>query len=284
MAAKFVAKKILGENAANRFGGEDPYFEEVPATRLDGRPTRKTKKRPKALPPGISEHDARVLTKVKRRAYKLDNSLFNFCGIRFGWSSVIGLVPAIGDVLDSFMAVMVINTCKKIDGGLPMNVQRTMYINLIVDFVVGLVPFLGDLADAVFRCNTKNAVVLEKHLREKGLENLKKHGQRPPAIDPSSGDRFDAGSEEDLGPPPRYDTTDHRRQETLGMREPARPEDARVAEERRGGGRWFSGGARRDRERDLERGEERTAVHTPKASKTKKHRDRHGRVNDYRGT
>lgn len=72
---------------------QDPYFEQVPATRLDGTPNGKFKKRRKALPPGISEHDGKVLTKVKRRAYRLDMSLFNCCGIRFGWSSVIGLIP-----------------------------------------------------------------------------------------------------------------------------------------------------------------------------------------------
>jgi hypothetical protein len=72
---------------------QDPYFETVPATRLDGRPSKKSKKRRKALPPGISEHDGKVLTKVKRRAYRLDMSLFNCCGIRFGYSSVIGIFP-----------------------------------------------------------------------------------------------------------------------------------------------------------------------------------------------
>lgn len=109
--AKIISKKILGEKLENNFGKEvrlptlfkcllgimfilqDPYFETVPATRLDGRPSNKTTKRRKALPPGISEHDAKVLTKVKRRAYRLDMSLFNCMGIRFGWSSVIGIVP-----------------------------------------------------------------------------------------------------------------------------------------------------------------------------------------------
>lgn len=116
--AKAVSKRILGESLQNKFGKEvgglarspgksppwrrhadrrrkqDPYFEQVPATRLDGRPTGKVKKRKKALPPGISEHDGQVLTKVKRRAYRLDLALCSFLGVRFGWGSVIALVPA----------------------------------------------------------------------------------------------------------------------------------------------------------------------------------------------
>lgn len=105
-----VGKKILGETLQNKFGKEvsllpglatadaddrqDPYFEQVPATRLNGKPsTTKFKKVRKALPPGLSEHDGQVLTKVKRRAYRLDCALFTFLGIKFGWGSAIGLIP-----------------------------------------------------------------------------------------------------------------------------------------------------------------------------------------------
>lgn len=107
---KYIAKRFLGERLENNFGQEvrsshrhrhwqhltvvqDPYFETVPATRLNGRPSKKGKKRRKALPPGISEHDGKILTRVKRRAYFLDMSLCNCCGIRFGWSSLIGIIP-----------------------------------------------------------------------------------------------------------------------------------------------------------------------------------------------
>lgn len=60
---------------------------------------KKTQKRRKAIPPGLSEKDAKILTQVKRRAYRLDYALFNLCGIRFGWGSVIGLVPLYVDPL-----------------------------------------------------------------------------------------------------------------------------------------------------------------------------------------
>lgn len=72
---------------------QDPYFEEVPASRLGRAFGKKTQKRPKAVPPGISENDAKILTKVKRRAYRLDYALFSLCGVRFGWSSAIALIP-----------------------------------------------------------------------------------------------------------------------------------------------------------------------------------------------
>lgn len=100
-------------------------------------------------------------------------SLFNCCGIRFGWSSVIGIIPAIGDVIDALMAVMVMRHANKIDGGLPAALKSRMMLNIMLDFAVGLIPFLGDLADAVFRANTRNAWLLEEYLIKKAEEERK---------------------------------------------------------------------------------------------------------------
>lgn len=244
---------------SNNFGKEDPYFETVPATRLDGRPSsKKAKKRRKALPEGISEHDAKVLTKVKRRAYRLDMSLFNCCGIRFGWSSVIGIVPGIGDVLDAFMAMMVFRTCGQVEGGLPNAVKAKMMFNIILDFGVGLVPFLGDIADALFRANTRNAVELEKFLREKGLRNIKASGHSTPPIDPTDPNVFDEQIREELGPPPQYASGPPTRQGTYNSNsngraaQHAQPEPAR---EQRSGGGWFSKNKQPDVERGSDRGD-----------------------------
>ncbi|KAL7939961.1 hypothetical protein V8C42DRAFT_339030, partial [Trichoderma barbatum] len=93
-------------------------------------------------------------------------------GIRFGWSSVIGLIPAVGDVIDAFMATMVYWKCRQVKGGLLIATQTKMLINIFIDFVVGLVPIFEDLADAGFRANTRNALLLEEHLRQEGKLEL----------------------------------------------------------------------------------------------------------------
>jgi hypothetical protein len=89
------------------------------------------------------------------------------------------------------MAIMLLQTCQEVEGGLPAEVKSKMYFNIILDFGIGLVPFLGDIADAVFRANTRNAVVLEKYLRQKGAAALKAQGKALPAIDPSDPDEYD---------------------------------------------------------------------------------------------
>ncbi|OJD25943.1 hypothetical protein ACJ73_02682 [Blastomyces percursus] len=238
--AGVVSKKLLKESAENRFGQEDPYFETVPATNLLGRPT--TKKKRKAAPEGISAHDAKILTKVKRRAYRLDLSLCNFCGIRFGWSSVIGLVPAIGDALDMFMALMVVNTCNKIEGGLPAGLRMRMHFNIVIDFFVGLIPFIGDLADAIYKCNTRNAVLLEKLLKERGEENLKRTGL--PLHEPARIDTSHDGQPTTEGSGPK---TSPSRNDS-----PTRPQPARVHTDKSSRNPAPSAGRRR--EPDIEMG------------------------------
>lgn len=181
LIGKFVVKKILKETADNKFGKKDGLFERTPATKMDHaniKFTSNTKKLRKALPPGLTEAEQEVLVKVKRRAYMLDMSLFSLCGLRFGWSSVIGFVPAIGDVLDLLLALMVVRTAS--EASLPPHIHTKMVFNIILDFLIGLIPFLGDLADAAYKCNTRNAIVLEDYLRQRGQENLRKSGMPAP--------------------------------------------------------------------------------------------------------
>ncbi|KAI1096405.1 hypothetical protein F5B19DRAFT_145081 [Rostrohypoxylon terebratum] len=249
--AAMIAKKILKETAGNQFGVKDPYFETVPATRLDGRPSRtKTKKVRKALPPGLSEHDAQVLTKVKRRAYRLDMSLGSFMGMKLGWGSLVGIFPFAGDALDALLALMVVHTAKQVEGGLPARILMTMYIWVIIDFIAGLVPFVGDIADTLILANTRNAVALEDYLRKKGKKNLRASHLPVPDVDPSDPaefDRFNAQSER---------ATDYSPQESgVAPAQPPRPAQARVHDDRRGSGKGFLGfGSQRSRPGDVEMG------------------------------
>lgn len=122
------------------------------------------KKVKKEIPAYIPAQEANVLAKARKTAYRLDYALFTFAGMRFGWSSVIGLVPAIGDAADALMALNLILNMRKVECGLPNGVLAMMMFNLFIDFVVGLIPFIGDLADAAVKCNGKNVRLLEEHL------------------------------------------------------------------------------------------------------------------------
>jgi hypothetical protein len=174
-----------------------------------------------------------------------------------------------GDILDAFMAMMVLRTCEQIEGGLPADVKARMMFNIVIDFIVGLVPFVGDIADAVFRANTKNAAELEKYLRKKGQATLKAQGVAVPAVDPSDPDQFDQLLLEERGNPPVYTTEaptgpQPMREQTTGTVLPGTQSDSRsnvrvgdathpTTTSTKSSGSWFGFGKKK-RQPDVETG------------------------------
>ncbi|KAI0264499.1 hypothetical protein BC834DRAFT_883395 [Gloeopeniophorella convolvens] len=123
----------------------------------------RTKRRKRELPPGLSDRDAKILLSVKRRAHYLDKG-FNLCGMRFGWTFIIGIVPGVGDAADAALGYfLVVRKARKAE--LPRWLTQRMMLNLGVATSVGLVPLVGDVLLAAFRANSRNAALLEEYLR-----------------------------------------------------------------------------------------------------------------------
>lgn len=122
-----------------------------------------------------------------------------------------------GDVIDFLMALMVFRTCCSVEPALPRSVVSKMQLNMAIDFAIGLVPFLGDIADAIYKCNTKNVVLLEAELRKRGAQRLTPT-QRQNMVDPSLEDEYDYDGQGGVtvqeaheAPPPRYTSQKERR-------------------------------------------------------------------------
>ncbi|KAK3357206.1 hypothetical protein B0T25DRAFT_150428 [Lasiosphaeria hispida] len=169
-----VVVGILGKKAFGRLkdkgvntNSDNPYTEKVPIHNNRGEIV-KYKERERPIPEELSNNDKAILKKVRRKAYKWDMS-FRCCCFqsRFGWSFLIGLIPVIGDFADLLMAMYLIKSAAKVDGGLPPTLYARMFWNVMVDFGIGLVPFLGDIVDALYRANTRNAWLLDAYLSEK---------------------------------------------------------------------------------------------------------------------
>lgn len=168
----------------------------------------------------------------------------------------------IGDALDAFMALMVFKTCCQVEGGLPNALKLQMLLNIGFDFAIGLVPFLGDLVDAVFKANSRNALLLEQHLRDKGKKELRRSGLPIPAVDPSSPEEYDRARRDspagNQSPSPRRQEsgTTHAQQGPT----PGAPEQGRA----QAGRSWF--GRSKSRPDDVEMGS---------SSRPTQHKDRH---------
>jgi hypothetical protein len=107
-------------------------------------------------------HEER-LVQVRWLAGMMDDA-FHVPGtkLRFGWDTILGLFPGLGDVLTSALSLLIVHHAWQ-TGASKLTLAR-MLGNVGVDFVVGAVPFIGDLFDFVWKANRKNARLLEQHL------------------------------------------------------------------------------------------------------------------------
>lgn len=104
------------------------------------------------------------LARLERLARLLDDQ-FSVGGFRFGLDGLVGLVPGIGDTLTGFASAYLIFEAWRI--GAPRGVLARMLLNVLVDYVVGSIPVLGDLFDFGWKANRRNLALLRKALSER---------------------------------------------------------------------------------------------------------------------
>ena len=101
----------------------------------------------------------RRLARLERIASTLD-ARFRLPGtqLRFGWDSIVGLVPGIGDLVTSVPAAYMIYEGARM-GARKRTIAR-MTANSAIDLVVGGIPLLGDAFDLLFKSHKRNAALL----------------------------------------------------------------------------------------------------------------------------
>lgn len=168
--AQKVGGKLFKDHIAS-YQPADPLYE----TYVDPK-SGKTRQRRRELPPGLSKRDAKILKKVKSRAHYLDKG-FSICGMRFGYTFLIGLIPFAGDFADLVLNyTLVLRKARQAE--LPDWLVRKMLLNNMVSAAAGFVPVVGDVILATYKANSRNAALLEEYLRIRGEEFLKGEAQR----------------------------------------------------------------------------------------------------------
>jgi hypothetical protein len=79
-------------------------------------------------------------------------------GWRFGMNAIIDLVPGIGDIATSLVAVYVLISAVRYR--VPKITLLRMGVNIAIYFLVGLLPGVGDLFDAWWKPNVRNLKLL----------------------------------------------------------------------------------------------------------------------------
>lgn len=111
--------------------------------------------------PGDLERD---IERVRMVARAMD-SQFEVAGVRFGWDSIIGLVPVAGDIATAVIGVYPILIARK--HNLSKLTRWRMAANFAIDLAVGAVPLAGDVFDLAYKANLKNLALLERELEKR---------------------------------------------------------------------------------------------------------------------
>ena len=109
----------------------------------------------------LSEDQIRALETARGLARLMDDQ-FRIGGFGIGLDGIIGIIPGGGDLFTTAMGMYHIKLADQL--GMGWGTKAQMATNLGVDFVIGLVPVLGDFLDFGFKSHRKNMRLIEKKL------------------------------------------------------------------------------------------------------------------------
>jgi hypothetical protein len=98
---------------------------------------------------------------MERMANALDTR-FRLLGIRFGWDSILGLIPGLGDVATAIPGAVMIAEAARM--GARKRVLARMAFNTGIDMVIGGIPLIGDAFDVVFKSHRRNIALLSAEI------------------------------------------------------------------------------------------------------------------------
>lgn len=109
--------------------------------------------------------DSAARGRLERLAWWLDSSIrIPGTRFRFGLDALIGLVPGLGDVAGLVLSSYIIAEAARL--GVSRIVLVRMGFNVALETLIGAIPLVGDLFDAVWKANQRNVQLVGQYLRE----------------------------------------------------------------------------------------------------------------------
>jgi len=102
------------------------------------------------------------LQRIRALSRLLDSAFPLPGGYRIGLDGILGLIPGFGDIAGSIASSYIIVESARL--GASTATLLRMAMNVLVESLVGLIPFLGDLFDIVWKANEKNMALMDKQL------------------------------------------------------------------------------------------------------------------------
>ena len=102
------------------------------------------------------------IIRLRKLASLMDSRIRGPFGISFGLDGLLGLIPVIGDLITTVISIYILIQAVSFGCG-PAVIMR-MGLNLIIESLIEVIPFLGNLFDFFWKANNKNIILLEQHL------------------------------------------------------------------------------------------------------------------------
>ena len=105
----------------------------------------------------------------------LDNK-FSFGKFGFGLDPLLDFLPVGGDVIALILSLYILWIAYHYDA--PSNLRSRMLANIVFDFVLGLIPVAGWIADFFYKANSKNMQLLKEWLAHRPIDGQVLNDQR----------------------------------------------------------------------------------------------------------
>jgi hypothetical protein len=106
-----------------------------------------------------------ALKRLERFSLFTDSSVkIPFTKFTLGADALLGLLPVVGDMAGLLLSSYVLIEAQRL--GVSWTIKLRILANMLIDFVGGLLPIVGDIFDAYFKANTRNTRLLEKYLAQ----------------------------------------------------------------------------------------------------------------------
>jgi len=111
----------------------------------------------KSIPPSLQQ-----IAKVVR----LMDSQFRLPGttITFGLDPIIGFIPGLGDLIDYGVSAFLL--IAMVSNGASGKSVAKMLVNITLDGLIGLLPFVGRFFDVFYKANRRNLILAIEHFDE----------------------------------------------------------------------------------------------------------------------
>ncbi|KAJ1973103.1 hypothetical protein H4R35_004293 [Dimargaris xerosporica] len=117
-----------------------------------------------------TQFDPEVVQRTRARIARIAKTMDSLPGlpVKVGLDAIIGLIPAVGDLLCVAIALYVVYLASTLH--IPKGYKARMLSNVGIDGLVGTVPLVGDVFDVLYKANLRNLELLDKWIAKKNTE------------------------------------------------------------------------------------------------------------------